>query len=174
MTDLSKYTGIVLNNKCSLAHAFSYRIAGNFCGANIRGHWSTNILPTNEATLPTFTCSASSNHENKSTNWLDIAEPRIITRYIRYNILPMDTDKTHLLVSVVLQCVVDVHISHVGPCGGWLTPLEVCSDCRIIAVVSPPESLMQGVAYMYWGGTIRGGIECIRFSGGGENVLKYN
>ncbi len=25
---------------------------------------TTNILPTNEATLPTFTCSASSNHEN--------------------------------------------------------------------------------------------------------------
>ena len=24
----------------------------------------TNILPTNEVTLPTFTCSASSNHEN--------------------------------------------------------------------------------------------------------------
>ncbi len=24
---------------------------------------STNILPTNEATLPTFTCSASSNHD---------------------------------------------------------------------------------------------------------------
>ncbi len=26
-------------------------------------HWTTNILTTNEATLPTFTCSASSNHE---------------------------------------------------------------------------------------------------------------
>ncbi len=25
---------------------------------------TTNILPTNEATLPTFTCSASSYHEN--------------------------------------------------------------------------------------------------------------
>ncbi len=40
----------------------------NFRGANIRGFrgWigglTTNILPTNEATLPTFTCSASS-HE---------------------------------------------------------------------------------------------------------------
>ena len=28
------------------------------------GALTTNILPTNEATLPTFTCSASSNHEN--------------------------------------------------------------------------------------------------------------
>ncbi len=28
------------------------------------GGLTTNILPTNEATLPTFTCSASSNHEN--------------------------------------------------------------------------------------------------------------
>ncbi len=28
------------------------------------GSLTTNILPTNEATLPTFTCSASSNHEN--------------------------------------------------------------------------------------------------------------
>ncbi len=25
---------------------------------------TTNILPTNETPLPTFTCSASSNHEN--------------------------------------------------------------------------------------------------------------
>ena len=29
-------------------------------------HWTTNILPTNKTTLPTFTCSASSNHENKN------------------------------------------------------------------------------------------------------------
>ena len=29
-------------------------------------HWSTNILLTNEATLPTFTYSASSNHENNN------------------------------------------------------------------------------------------------------------
>ncbi len=28
-------------------------------------HWTTNILPTNEATSTTFTCSTSSNHENK-------------------------------------------------------------------------------------------------------------
>ncbi len=29
-------------------------------------HWTTNILPTIEATLPTFTCCASSNHEYKN------------------------------------------------------------------------------------------------------------
>ncbi len=50
-------------------------IDGNFRGGggaqNIRGFhgWisalSTNILPMNEAILTTFTCSASSNHENK-------------------------------------------------------------------------------------------------------------
>ena len=49
---------------------FNYRIAGNFCGAKyfviVIEHWTTNILPTNEATLPTFTCSASSNYENKN------------------------------------------------------------------------------------------------------------
>ncbi len=37
-------------------------------GQNIRGFrgWrsATNILPTNEATLPTFTYNPSSNHEN--------------------------------------------------------------------------------------------------------------
>ncbi len=37
-------------------------------GQNIRGFcgWSSDYeyLPTNEATLPTFTCSASSNHKN--------------------------------------------------------------------------------------------------------------
>ncbi len=45
-----------------------YRIAGNFCGAKHLWfeHWTTNILPTNEATLPTFTCSASSNQEYKN------------------------------------------------------------------------------------------------------------
>ena len=32
---------------------------------------TTNILPTNEATLPTFTCSASSNHENIPTKCLN-------------------------------------------------------------------------------------------------------
>ncbi len=37
-------------------------------------HWTTNILPMNEATLPTFTCSASSNHENKTTNWLEATD----------------------------------------------------------------------------------------------------
>ncbi len=38
-------------------------------------HWTTNILPTNEATLPTFTCSASSNHENKNHKLtIDIAD----------------------------------------------------------------------------------------------------
>ena len=48
--------------------AFIYGIAGNFRGAKFL--WlkveglTTNILPMNEATLPTFTCSASSNHEN--------------------------------------------------------------------------------------------------------------
>ncbi len=46
-----------------------YRIAGNFRGAKIFvvfmvGGMTTNILTTNEATLPTFTCSASSYHEN--------------------------------------------------------------------------------------------------------------
>ncbi len=45
-----------------------YRIAGNFL--ETKYSWfsfealTTNILPTNEATLTTFTCSASSNHEN--------------------------------------------------------------------------------------------------------------
>ncbi len=47
-----------------------YRIAGIFVGeifvVFVVEHWTTNILPTNEATLPTFTCSASSNHENKN------------------------------------------------------------------------------------------------------------
>ncbi len=43
---------------------------------------TTNILPTNEATLPTFTCSASSNHENTKIVPMHemsryIAEPRI-------------------------------------------------------------------------------------------------
>ncbi len=36
-----------------------YGIVGNFCG--VVEHWTTNT--TNEATLPTFTCNASSNHE---------------------------------------------------------------------------------------------------------------
>ncbi len=41
-----------------------HRIAGNFHGAKlfvvfVIEHWTTNILPTNEATVPTFTCSAS-------------------------------------------------------------------------------------------------------------------
>ena len=50
-----------------------YRIAGNFRGAKyswFSTSWTTNILPTNKATLLTFTCSASSNHENKTTNGL--------------------------------------------------------------------------------------------------------
>ena len=42
-----------------------YRIEGNLWGKIfvVEG-LTTNILPTNEATLLTFTCSASSNHEN--------------------------------------------------------------------------------------------------------------
>ncbi len=40
-----------------------YRIAGNFRGFVVGG-LTTNILPTNEATLPTFTYNPSSNHEN--------------------------------------------------------------------------------------------------------------
>ena len=38
---------------------------------------TTNILPTNEATLPTFTCSASSNHENSihEVTKINIAQP---------------------------------------------------------------------------------------------------
>ena len=44
-------------------------------------HWSTNILPTNEATLPTFTCCASSNHEY--INLLNIAATNIFTPAIR-------------------------------------------------------------------------------------------
>ena len=39
------------------------------------GGLTTNILPTNEATLPTFTCSASSYHEN-ITHEMNIAETR--------------------------------------------------------------------------------------------------
>ncbi len=37
---------------------------------------TTNILSTNEATLPTFTCSASSNHEN-IIHEINIAQPQI-------------------------------------------------------------------------------------------------
>ncbi len=51
-------------------------------------HWTTNILPTNEATLPTFTSRASNNHEYKLIYKprTIIAKPRIfwplkITRY---------------------------------------------------------------------------------------------
>ncbi len=45
-------------------------IAGNFVGQNIRvEHWSMNILPTNEATLPTFTCSASKNTNHELTKY---------------------------------------------------------------------------------------------------------
>ena len=51
----------------------TYRITGNFRGGGggkifvvfVVEHWTTNILPTNEATSTTFTCSTSSNHENK-------------------------------------------------------------------------------------------------------------
>ncbi len=44
-----------------------YITAGNFLGAKYSWFFvvealTTNILPTNEATLPTFTCSGSSNH----------------------------------------------------------------------------------------------------------------
>ncbi len=46
----------------------TYRIACNFVGqiflVFVVGGLTTNMLPTNKATLPTFTCSASSNHEN--------------------------------------------------------------------------------------------------------------
>ena len=55
-------------------------------------HWTTtNILPTNEAILPTFTCSASSNHEKiihevtKYCSTTNVLPPPKITRYIRYN-----------------------------------------------------------------------------------------
>ena len=64
---------------------------GNFRGGKIFMVFvveglTTNILPTNEATLLTFTCSASSNNENITHESLNIAEPRIfcppkITRY---------------------------------------------------------------------------------------------
>ncbi len=59
----------------------NFRIASN--GQNIRGfrgreHGTTNILATNEATLPTFTWSASSNHEYKHHELINIAEPRIV------------------------------------------------------------------------------------------------
>ena len=52
----------------------------------------TNILPTNEATLPTFTCSASSNHENIIHEMtINADQPQIfcppkITRYTVYRI----------------------------------------------------------------------------------------
>ncbi len=61
------------------------------------GGLTTNILPMNEATLPTFTCSASSNHESiLSTKCLNIAEPRIfcspkITRYTVVLAYPIST-----------------------------------------------------------------------------------
>ncbi len=60
-------------------------------GQNICGGLTTNILPTNEATLPTFTCSASSNHENITHEMFNIAEPRIfcppkITCYTVYTV----------------------------------------------------------------------------------------
>ncbi len=54
------------------------------------GGLTTNILPTNEETLPTFTCSASCNPTKiLPTKCLNIAEPRIfcplkITRYAVY------------------------------------------------------------------------------------------
>ncbi len=44
-----------------------YRIEGSFRGAKYSWFFeglTMNILPTNEVTLLTFTCSASSNHEN--------------------------------------------------------------------------------------------------------------
>ncbi len=44
-------------------HIYTYRIAGNFRGANYS--W-LNTGPRIEATLPTFTFSASSNHENRN------------------------------------------------------------------------------------------------------------
>ncbi len=48
-------------------------------------HWSMNILPTNEATLPTFTCSASSNHENNihkvTQSTTNVLTPKIMTMH---------------------------------------------------------------------------------------------
>ncbi len=60
-------------------------------------HWSTNILPTNEATLPTFTCSATT--KIISTNWLvNIAQPRMFDLWklpaIRYGVHVHSTLKT--------------------------------------------------------------------------------
>ena len=49
----------------STPQSWRYRIVGNFRGGGEIYGWTTNILPTNEATLTTFTCSASSNHKNK-------------------------------------------------------------------------------------------------------------
>ncbi len=71
-----------------------YCIEGNFRVAKYSWVFvveglTTNILPTNEATLLTFTCSASSNHQNithEMSQYNYIAKPRIfcppkITRY---------------------------------------------------------------------------------------------
>ncbi len=59
-------------------------------GQNIRGfrgweHGTTNILATNDY-LRTFTWSASSNHEYKNHELINIAEPRIVwtTKINRY------------------------------------------------------------------------------------------
>ncbi len=43
---------------------------------------TTNILPTNEATLSTFTCSASSNHQNIIQLPNDTAQPRIFLYFV--------------------------------------------------------------------------------------------
>ena len=47
-----------------------------FVGQNIRG-FVVEHLPTNEATLPTFACNTSSNHEYINHELAKYAEPRI-------------------------------------------------------------------------------------------------
>ncbi len=76
-----KYLCLHNYNELLCGGGVKYRIAGNFCGkifvVFVVEQWTTNILPMNEATLPTFTCIASSNHENISHELTNIAEPRI-------------------------------------------------------------------------------------------------
>ncbi len=48
---------------CSGPYSIPYSGWGKIFVVFVVEHWTTNISPMNEATLPTFTCSASSHHE---------------------------------------------------------------------------------------------------------------
>ncbi len=80
------------HNHCSTTKNKIYHIACNFRGAKyscmvfVVGGLTTNILPTNEATLPTLPAVQAPTTKILPTKCLNIAEPRIfcppkITRY---------------------------------------------------------------------------------------------